>query len=242
MPTVLITGASRGIGLEFARQYAADGWTVHATCRDQNRAGRLTEAAAAAKGNIRIVEMDVDNKAQVFAVADRLRGTPIDVLINNAGIVDKVGYGSGAYEGHDDPDLRNYDFDGWIDILRTNVLGPARVCGAFVDHLAAGERPVAVNMVSLLASIEKTWQAGRYAYRTSKAALNMLTRSAGEWYEKKGIILVSISPGWTRTDMGGPKATNSVEQAVGGVRKVIASLKREDTGKFFNFDGSILPW
>src|SRR5262249_39918125 len=114
----------------------------------------------------------------------------IDLLINNAGTVESIFYGSGAYEGHDDPDLRNYDFDGWLDLLKTNLLGPARVCGAFVDNLSAGARPVAVNMASTLASIASTWQAGRYAYRTSKAALHMLTRSVGEWYEKRGIILV----------------------------------------------------
>ena len=153
-----------------------------------------------------------------------------------------VKLGSGAYEGKDDPDLRNYDFDGWLELLQTNLLGPARVCGAFVDNLAAGEHPVAVNLSSTLASIGSTWQAGRYAYRTSKAALNMLTRSAGEWYQKRGIILVSISPGWTRTEMGGPKATNSAEDSVKGVRNVIAGLTMADTGKFFNFNGQIFPW
>jgi len=186
--------------------------------------------------------MDVTNDAQVKGVAEQVKGTPIDLLINNAGTVESIFYGSGAYEGHDDPDLRNYDFDGWLDLLKTNLLGPARVCGAFVDNLSAGARPVAVNMVSTLASIASTWQAGRYAYRTSKAALNMLTRSVGEWYQKRGIILVSISPGWTRTEMGGPKATNSAEESVEGVRKVIAGLTMADTGKFFNFNGQVLSW
>ena len=242
MPAVIITGASRGIGLEFARQHLADGYHVYATCHSLSRAQQLKTLHSSGNGRLEILEMDVSNDAQVKSVAEQVRGTPIDLLINNAGTVESIFYGSGAYEGHDDPDLRNYDFDGWLDLLKTNLLGPARVCGAFVDNLSVGARPVAVNMVSTLASIASTWQAGRYAYRTSKAALNMLTRSVGEWYQKRGIILVSISPGWTRTEMGGPKATNSAEESVEGVRKLIAGLTMADTGKFFNFNGQVLPW
>lgn len=238
----MVTGAGRGIGLEFARQHLADGWQVYATCRNAAGAERLKTLESNASGRLDILEMDVTDAAQVKAVAERLKGKPIDVLINNAGVVESIFYGSGAYEGTDDPDLRNYDFDAWLELLRTNVLGPARVCGAFVDNLAAGERPVAVNISSTLASIAGTWQAGRYAYRTSKAALNMLTRSIGEWYAKHGIILVSISPGWTRTEMGGPKATNSVEDSVMGVRNVIAGLTMSETGRFFNFNGQTIPW
>jgi NAD(P)-dependent dehydrogenase (short-subunit alcohol dehydrogenase family) len=243
MRSVMVTGASRGIGLEFVRQHLADGWQVYATCRKAVGAEQLKTLESNGRGQIHILEMDVTDAAQVKVVAERLKGKPIDVLINNASTVEPIFYGGrGAYEGTDDPDLRNYDFDAWLEVLRTNVLGPARVCGAFVDNLTAGERPVAVNISSTLASIASTWLAGRYAYRTSKAALNMLTRSIGEWYAKRGIILVSISPGWTRTEMGGPKATNSAEDSVKGVRNVIAGLTMAETGKFFNFNGQPMPW
>ncbi len=242
MRSVLITGAGRGLGLEFVREHLADGWHVYATCHKAVNAGQLKTLRSNGRGQIHIFEMDVTDAAQVKTVAEQLKGKPLDVLINNAGTVEPMFYGSGAYEGNDDPDLRNYDFDAWLELLKTNVLGPARVCGAFVDNLAAGERPVAVNISSTLASIASTWQAGRYAYRTSKAALNMLTRSIGEWYAKRGIILVSISPGWTRTEMGGPKATNSVEVSVKGVRNVIAGLTIAEAGTFFNFNGQIIPW
>jgi NAD(P)-dependent dehydrogenase (short-subunit alcohol dehydrogenase family) len=242
MRSALITGASRGIGLEFVRQHLADGWQVYATCHKAASAGQLNTIKSNGRGQIHILEMDVTDAAQVKAVAEQLKGNPLDVLINNAGTVEPIFYGSGAYEGNDGPDLRNYDFDAWLELLKTNVLGPARVCGAFVDNLAAGERPVAVNISSTLASIASTWQAGRYGYRTSKAALNMLTRSIGEWYAKRGIILVSISPGWTRTEMGGPKATNSVEDSVKGVRDVIAGLTMAQAGTFFNFNGQTIPW
>jgi NAD(P)-dependent dehydrogenase (short-subunit alcohol dehydrogenase family) len=163
-------------------------------------------------------------------------------LFNNAGTIEPRFYGSGAYEGHDDPDLRNYDFEGWKSVLDTNLLGPARVCGAFVDHLSLAERPVAVMMSSTLASVSSTWQAGRYAYRTSKAALNMLTRSVGAWYQSKGIIMVSLSPGWTRTEMGGQKATNSIEQSVSQMRETIRGLTLKDAGSFLDYDGKPMPW
>jgi NAD(P)-dependent dehydrogenase (short-subunit alcohol dehydrogenase family) len=242
MRSVLITGAGRGLGLEFVRQHLSDGWHVYATCHKAVNGGQLKTLRSNGRGQIHVFEMDVTDAAQVKTVAEQLKGKPLDVLINNAGTVEPMFYGSGAYEGNDDPDLRNYDFDAWLELLKTNVLGPARVCGAFVDNLAAGERPVAVNISSTLASIASTWQAGRYAYRTSKAALNMLTRSIGEWYAKRGIILVSISPGWTRTEMGGPKATNSVEVSVKGVRNVIAGLTIAEAGTFFNFNGQIIRW
>jgi NAD(P)-dependent dehydrogenase (short-subunit alcohol dehydrogenase family) len=168
MRSVLITGASRGIGLEFVRQYADAGYSVYATCHKFSTADRLISLQAAANGQIEILEMDVTDGDQVKAAAQRLKEKPLDILINNAGTVEQIFYGSGAYEGKDDPDLRNYDFDGWLDLLKTNLLGPARVCGAFIDNLSAGERPVAVNMSSTLASIESTWQAGRYAYRKAR--------------------------------------------------------------------------
>ena len=97
-------------------------------------------------------------------------------------------------------------------------------------------------ITSGLASVSSTWQAGRYAYRTSKAALNMLMRSSGEWLEGFGITAVAISPGWTRTDMGGPNATNSIEQAASGVYQVVTEISDKVAGKYLNFDGTELPW
>jgi|TARA_B100000315_G_C14591569_1_gene596113 NAD(P)-dependent dehydrogenase (short-subunit alcohol dehydrogenase family) len=184
--------------------------------------------------------MDVRNGNEVTAVAEALSGAPIDMLFNNAGIVDS--YGRGVFEGKDDPNLKNYDLDLWLEIFDTNVVSQGRVTGEFADNVAASERKMVVMISSGLASIANTWQAGRYAYRTSKAALNMLTRSVGAWLEPRGVTVVTIAPGWTRTELGGPNAHNSVEESISGMRKVLDGLTIEDTGSYWNFNGERLPW
>jgi NAD(P)-dependent dehydrogenase (short-subunit alcohol dehydrogenase family) len=236
MPAVLITGANRGIGLELARQYAADGWRVHACCRDLGAAGPLHALSAA----VTVHRLDVDEPEQIAAVAAELGAAPLDVLINNAGIIDN--YGVGVAEGKDDPDIRNFDFDLWEKVMRTNLYSAARVTGAFMENLFAAERPVIAMVGSGLSSIANTRQGGRYAYRTSKAALNMLVRGFAAWLRPEGVIVVSIAPGWTKTDLGGPNAPNDVDVSVAGMRKTIAGLTMEKTGTYWDWDGTPLPW
>jgi len=240
MPTILVTGANRGLGLELCRQYAAADWRVAGCCRNPGEAAALRAVAAAGPGRVTLHRMDVDSPEEVAAVAADLAGEPIDILMNNAGTADA--YGTGVFEGKDDPDIRNYDMEGWLEVLKTNVISPGRVTGAFVENVAASEKKLIVMMASGLSSIGNTWQGGRYAYRTSKAALNMLMRGLGAWLEPRGITLVSIAPGWTRTDLGGPNAHNSVEEAITGMRAVMESLTFEDTGSYWNFNGEWLPW
>jgi len=247
MTTVLITGANRGIGLGLVKVYLKNGWQITATCRSPKTAFELISLKDQYNDQISIIEMDVNNQNQIDTAVKSLDGVPIDLLINNAGAVEMEKYGSGAYEmvdgkPIDDPDLRKYDYAQWEDVLRTNILGPARITGSFVDNLGASDRGIVVMMTSGLASISNTWQGGRYAYRTSKAGLNMLMRSSGEWLENMGVTAVAISPGWTRTDMGGPNAANSTEESSEGVYQVISGITSEDAGKFLNFDGTTLPW
>lgn len=247
MATLLVTGGNRGIGLGLVRTYLEKKWNVLATCRKPETAEDLKTLEINYGNNLTILEMDVNDQIQIDAVVQSLEKTPIDLLINNAGAVEMAKYGSGAYEKIngvpiDDPDLRKYDYEEWEHVLRTNVLGPARVTGSFIENLKKSDQGVVIMMTSGLASVSSTWQAGRYAYRTSKAALNMLMRSSGEWLESFGITAVAISPGWTRTDMGGPNASNSIEQASAGVYQVIKGISSKDAGKFLNFDGTTLPW
>jgi NAD(P)-dependent dehydrogenase (short-subunit alcohol dehydrogenase family) len=240
MPSLLVTGANRGLGLELVRQYLDAGWNAVACCRDPDHADALNALAAGAGDRLSVQRMDVNKADEINRVAQSLDGAAIDLLINNAGIVDS--YGTGVAEGNDDPDLKNYDHEFWLEILNTNVVAPGRVIGEFADNVAASEKKLIAMMTSGLGSIANTWQAGRYAYRTSKAGLNMLTRSAGEWLEKRDITVIAIAPGWTRTELGGPSAPTAVEDSVAGMRAIFGRLTIADTGTYWNFDGQQLPW
>ena len=242
MATVLVTGSNRGLGFEFVRQFLGADWDVIATCRDHDSAHNLKELLSKQGSNLSIEQLDVNSDESVGQLAERIKDRGLDLLLNNAGMVDREAYGSGAYEGHDDPDLANYDFDQWIEVIRTNLLSPARVTAALRPHLEAAQSPIVVMMGSTLASVQLTNDPGRYSYRTSKAALNSLMRSMSAWLKPRGVTCVTISPGWTRTEMGGPKAHNSMEESVSGVMKVVASITADDAGKFFDFDGSEIPW
>jgi NAD(P)-dependent dehydrogenase (short-subunit alcohol dehydrogenase family) len=227
MPTALVTGANRGIGLEFARQYAKDGWRVVATCRDPERAKDLRKLGDA----VSIHRLDVADAEQVAALARALAGEPIDLLINNAGI----GYPS-------DGRLGRMDYAAWEETLRVNTLAPFRVTEALLPNVAASELKLIVSITSGLGSIARNTDGGTYAYRSSKAALNAVMRSLAADLRSKGVTVVVFSPGWVRTDMGGRGAQVAPKDSIAGMRAVIARLRLADTGRFFNYDGSEVPW
>lgn len=229
MPTTLITGANRGLGLEFARQYAHDGWQVLAGCRLPDQASDL-QALAHEIGRIDILELDVERADQIAAIARQLDGRPIDVLINNAGAP-----GNPARLGE-------LDYDGWLQTLAVNTLGPIRLAEALRDNVAASDQKRIVAISSGLASIAHNTSGGRYSYRTSKTALNAAIRSLAMDLRGRGVIAVVLSPGWVRTRMGGAGAPLGAEQSVDDMRRVIAGLTREDTGAFLNHDGTRIPW
>lgn len=220
MPTVLITGASRGIGREFARRYAADGWRVVATCR---------EPSASDLGGA-VYPLDVEDPASVAALRAELEGEPIDLLINNAGVFGPRGVTVGSI-----------DFEAWDAVLRTNVLGAIRVAEAFAPNVAASQRRTMAFLSSRMGSIADSG-GGEYIYRSSKAALNMAVRSLSVDLSGKGVICLLFHPGWVRTDMGGPSAAIDAAASVAGMRAVIDRATTADTGRFFSYDGTDLPW
>lgn len=222
--TVLITGANRGLGYEFARQYAADGWKVIGTARETAEADELAAL------DVQVVELDVASEASVERLAKVLDGQPIDLLINNAGIFPRVNT------------LAEADFD---DVARTyavNTIGPMRVTRALLPNLRRGEGKTIVSITSGLGSIANNDGGRYYGYRESKAALNMFTRTLSAELADEGFTCVVLSPGWVRTDMGGPNATLSPEESIRGMRAVIAKLTRSDTGTYWNYNGEHLPW
>ena len=231
MPTVLITGSNRGIGLALARQYAGDGWRVLATCRDPDHAKALRDVAAAGEA-VSIHRLDVTGDAEIRDLAAALEGTAIDVLFNNAGVMGPRG----------GQDFGAIDHAAWLGVLEVNLLGPVRIAEAFVDHVAAsGLRTIAV-VSSTLGSIAENASGGYYLYRTSKAAVNMAVRCMAASLRSRGITLVTLHPGWVRTDMGGPGAAVSPEQSAAGLRRVVAGLRPRDSGRFLRYDGTENPW
>lgn len=220
MSTILITGASRGLGLELARQYAQEGWRVIGTVRD----GDLKKIGAES------LKVDVTDFAEMKTLTARLKGEPLDVLFCNAGIIGKRGMALGSF-----------DYADWEKILRVNLLGAAAVIEALVDNVAASERKTVAVMSSGLGSISRT-SGMTLPYSTSKAALNLLAKALAETLRARGVIVAALSPGWVSTDMGGQGAPLTPEVSVRGLRTVLAGLRREDSGKFFSHDGSQIPW
>lgn len=222
--TVFITGANRGIGLELATQYAADGWHVIGTARRPDAANELRATGAT------IVQLDVTDQDSVNNMAAELSGQAIDVLINNAGILPEMN------------SLATIDVDTFNRILGVNTVGPVRVTQVLMPNLQAGQLKKIVNITSGLGSISNNSSGGYYGYRESKAALNMFTRTIAAEFGPDGFICIVMNPGWVQTDMGGPNATTPVEKSAAGIRSVIANLSPEDNGTFWTFQGEQQAW
>lgn len=227
MPTCLITGANRGIGLEFVRQYAADGWSVIAACRRPTQAEELKQCV----GTIEVHPLDVTDFTQVETLANSLKGKSIDLLINNAGI---YGPRSLAYD--------KVDYCAWAEVMRTNAMAPLKVSAAFSSHVANSSKKLIVTISSKMGSMTDNTSGGSYIYRSSKAALNAVMRSLAIDLKEEGVTVVVIHPGWVRTDMGGAGALIEPFESVVGMRELIDSLKSDHSGRFFAFDKNEVPW
>ena len=222
--TVVITGANRGIGLEYARQFKAKGYRVIGTARNPAEAEELKAVAD------RVEALDVADPESVAAFAKRLEGTPVDILVNNAGIFPR-----------EDVTLDTVDFDAFERTLAVNTFGPLRVTRALMPNLRSGDRKTVVGMSSGLGSIERS--NGRwYAYRSSKTALNQINKILSEEFKEEGFIFTVVHPGWVRTDMGGENATYTPQESVAGLITVIEGLGPEDNGRFYDFQGEPIPW
>lgn len=227
MPTVLITGANRGLGLEFAKQYAADGWSVIATCRNPIGVGELAQI----EGDIAVYGLDVNNSPSLDRFVADLDGRAIDVLINNAGV-----YGPKGITAKD------VTIEDWMPVMQTNMMAPLFLSRALLDNVTKGDRKLIVNISSIMGSVEKGAGGSEYIYRSSKAALNMVMASYAQEIADTKVAVVMFHPGWVQTDMGGTSATLTPTQSITGLRASIEKLSFEDTGKFMNYDGTPMPW
>lgn len=228
--TVLITGSNRGIGLELAHQYAAQGWRVLACCRHPDQATALNRLGDKFP-NITLHTLDVTRKDQVQKLAADLHDCPIDILFNNAGIY-----------GPDDAAFGNTDEARWLECLRTNVIAPMKMMEAFMTHVAASKHKLIAAMSSKMGSMADNGSGGSYIYRSSKAALNAVMKSAAIDLAPRRVKVAILHPGWVQTDMGGPGAEISAAESVGRMREILGTITPENSGTFFDIDGTTIPW
>lgn len=223
MPTLFITGANRGLGLEFTRRYVEDGWQVIAACRDPQGASELRALG------VEIVALDMAALDRVADAAALVGDRPLDLVIANAGMsgpsdLTKPGAGE-AFE----------------QVLTVNTVAPTLLALALADNVErTGGKMIAIS--SVMGSIAENGAGGSTAYRASKAALNAAWRSVSIDLKSRDLTMAMLHPGWVRTDMGGPNASISVEESIAGMRETIAGLKRTQSGGFFNYTGEPLAW
>lgn len=228
----LITGANRGIGLEFVRQLAARGDRVYATCRRPDEAAVLNELAAQYGDRVSITALAVTEPGSIAAsyAAVAAETDALDLLVNNAAIaLADGGWG-------------NFDAEAMAAILTVNAVGPMLVAEQYLPLLQAGVLPKIVNISSGAGSIANRNSVGSYSYGASKAALNFYTRNLSFDVQEAGVIAIAMNPGWVRTDMGGPNAMIEVDESIGGMLNVIDGLALDDSGEFFNYDGGNIAW
>ena len=225
---VLITGANRGIGLEFVKQYAADDWRVLACCRNPQNATEL-QAIASANPQVRLKTLDVADFNQTDALALALKGEEIDVLINNAGVYPQSTFGDTNYEE-------------WATGFKVNSMAPLKMAEAFVQHLTKSRLKKIATLTSKMGSIDDNTSGRSYCYRSSKTAVNMVMKSLSIDLKPYGISVVTLHPGWVQTDMGGSNALINAHTSVTGLRKVIDQLNLNNTGQFRAYDGKEIAW
>lgn len=224
MPSIFITGASRGLGLEFARQYAAAGWSVTAACRDPSKASDLAGLG------VETVALDLADSESIRSAAESLRGRSFDVLLSNAGV-----YGEGQQFGR----LSEAE---WERVMLVNAIAPLKLTEAFLPHLLAGQKKLVVFLTSKMGSIADNSSGGAYIYRSSKAALNAAVKSLSIDLAPRGITTLLLHPGWVQTDMGGPNALVAPGDSIAGMRRQIDAVEPGQPLKFLDYTGASLPW
>ena len=223
MATILVTGCDTGLGVEFARQYAAEGHRVIATCLDPASA----RETAAIRGKIEVVGLDVTDHDAIARLAARLAGEPIDILLNNAGIA------------RPHPPFGATDYPFWRRVLETNLIGPMKMAESFVEHVARSELKMMAFVSSRMGSIALNNSGGSYPYRSSKAALNMVVKSLAVDLAPRAICVLALHPGWAMTE---PGARVPVSESVAGMRSVINRASPHHTGSFVTYHDQPLPW
>ena len=236
MPTVMVTGANRGIGYEHVAQYAQKKWKVIACARQPEKAIELLQLQDKYGANFIIEELEVTNHNQVDDLSQKYSNTAIDILINNAG----TGGPEGMPGAMDYQKIDNMNYQIWRDILEVNLLAPFKVATSFHKQISISDKKTLIMMSSDLGSVSQNTFGGLYSYRTSKSGLNIVAKGmSNEW---KDIIVVALAPGWCRTYLGGAEAEIDPMDSVADQQKMFESLTESDSGKFLDRFGNEVPW
>ncbi|MEY4649394.1 MAG: hypothetical protein RL191_562 [Pseudomonadota bacterium] len=225
--TVLITGANRGLGLEFVKQYAIDGYQVIACTRKIDKKDELHQLQENFKA-ISIHKLDIANFSSIDLFAKSFK-KPIDILINNAGI-------------YPDSSIDHVDYKSWLDAFKINTLAAFKMTKAFLPHLKKGQLKKIASLTSKMGSIDDNSGGGEYLYRSSKTALNMVMKSLSIDLKPYDLSVITLHPGWVRTDMGGPNGLIDVVESVTGMKRQIDKLSIKTSGQFISYDGKKIPW
>ncbi len=229
-PTILITGANRGIGLKLTEQFAEDGWQVLACCRNPADAGQL-QALTETDLAIELHALDVTNYEQMATLANQLGNRPIDILLSNAGIYGSKGVGFGEVDAEE-----------WRQVLEVNTIAPLMLVQTLVEQVAASQQKLVAVISSKVGSIADNSSGGSYIYRSSKTAVNQVVKSLSVDLSGRNISVISLHPGWVKTDMGGSNAEISTDESVSGLKSILQSAGPAQSGQFIEFNGNSIPW
>ena len=228
MATILVTGANRGLGIEFVEQYLNEGNEVIATYRNENSSIDLIEMGNE-RSNLKLLQLDVSSNKSLNSFAENLGNLPIDIFINNAGVY-----------GPRNSSFGNVDEENWIPAIKVNTIAPILMTQLIIKNIRSGADKKLIYITSKMGSIDDNKGGGAYVYRSSKTALNSVVKSLSVDLENEGMTVALIHPGWVKTDMGGPSALIDKDTSVRGMTEVISNLDISSTGNFYNYDGSIL--
>ena len=246
MKTILVTGTNKGIGLEIVRQYLYEGFKVIATCRNLSKQDNLNELLNSFPDMISVYQMELLDEKSIESFSSKIKDIPIDIFINNAGIT--FGYSRNAKLSNTGISLNKLNTfgyiqsDNWLPIFKANCIAPLLLTQLLYRNFLLGSEKKIVFISSKPASITENTGGSMYMSRSSRSALNQVIKSLSIDLFNEGISVASISPGWVKTDSGGINALIDVHTSVTGIKKIINELRLENTGKFWDYNGELIPW
>ncbi len=246
MKTILVTGTNKGIGLEIVRQYLEEGFKVIATCRNLSKLDNLNELLNSFPDMISVYQMELLDEKSIESFSSKIKNIPIDIFINNAGVT--FGYSRNTKLSNTGISLNKLNTfgyiqsDNWLPIFKANCIAPLLLTQLLYRNFLLGNEKKIVFISSKLASITENTGGSMYMSRSSRSALNQVIKSLSIDLFNQGISVASISPGWVKTDSGGINALIDVHTSVTGIKKIINELRLENTGKFWDYNGELIPW